>query len=97
MYYLGMFLFFRNGDDGGSFYNRVNYHVNMCSIIMWMIPKKDSKALFHLTIVNRYVKYITKWVKIPKKGQFLAAFKCLVLQLTYAKYSKFESNFEFWI
>ena len=70
MYYLGMFLFFRNGDDGGSFYNRVNYHVNMCSIIMWMIPKKDSKALFHLTIVNRYVKYILNGLKYQRKDSF---------------------------
>ena len=70
MYYLGMFLFFRNGDDGGSFYNRVNFHANMCSIIMWMIPKKDSKALFHLTIVNRYVKYILYGLKYQRKDSF---------------------------
>ena len=50
--------FSRNGDDGGSFYNRVNCHANMCSIITPMIPKEDSKALFHSMIVNRYIIYL---------------------------------------
>ena len=59
--------------------------------------KKRLKGTIPLDDCQQVRQIYTKWVKIPKKGQFLAAFKCLVLQLTYAKYSKFESNFEFWI
>ena len=59
--------------------------------------KKRLKGTIPLDDCQQVRQIYTIWVKIPKKGQFLAAFKCLVLQLTYAKYSKFESNFEFWI